>query len=269
MSSLPISLHFAHANGFPSGSYRYLFSHFPAHWHLHALPKFGHTARFPISQNWHNQRDELVEHIEQDIQPQKPIFLVGHSFGAIVSYMAACQLKDRIAGLIMLDPPLVTGVSRMIIRFAKQSSLIDKLTRADLAEARKTAWSVEEDVFAYFQGKALFKDFHHESLLDYVRANTIESPQGKVLNFDNRVEAAVFRNIPHDLNRYTGELTCPSMIVTGTQTDICVPRLRNRFIRANKMAHAEVEGGHMFPLEYPEQTAKIIQRTVEKWAISA
>jgi len=268
LTSSPVTLHFAHANGFPADSYRYLFSILPQSWQIHALPKFGHSQRFPISRNWHNQREELAQSITHDINPQHPIYLVGHSFGAIVSYMTACQLNDKVAGLIMLDPPLVTGFSRMIIRLAKQSSMIDKLTRADLAESRKTQWHHDEDVVDYFKNKALFKHFHEKSLQDYVDANTISHQDGKVLHFDNRVEAAVFRNIPHDLHRYTGQLACPATVITGSHTDICIPRLRNRFIRANNMSHCEVTGGHMFPLEQPVDTAKAIQETIEQWQIS-
>ena len=44
---------FAHANGFPAGTYRALFEQWRAAGRtVHALDRFGHDPRFPVSSNW-------------------------------------------------------------------------------------------------------------------------------------------------------------------------------------------------------------------------
>ena len=79
-------LHFAHANGFPASSYNKVFSSLEEDYQVIAVNKFGHTPRFPISQNWTNQVAELIEYVQD--KSAEPVFAVGHSFGGVISYMA-------------------------------------------------------------------------------------------------------------------------------------------------------------------------------------
>ena len=52
---------FSHANSYPAGCYRLLFEQWrAAGWQVHALPKFGHDRRFPVSSNWPRLVDELA-----------------------------------------------------------------------------------------------------------------------------------------------------------------------------------------------------------------
>ena len=52
-----MNLVFAHANGFPAGTYRTLFEAWrAAGFTVHALPKVGHDPRFPVTSNWPPKR---------------------------------------------------------------------------------------------------------------------------------------------------------------------------------------------------------------------
>ena len=53
-------INFAHANGFPAGSYKTLFDYFPDHFKIIALDKYGHNEQKPINHNWQAQVDELI-----------------------------------------------------------------------------------------------------------------------------------------------------------------------------------------------------------------
>ena len=46
--------------------------------------------------------------------------------GAVVSFMAACERPDLIKGVIMLDPPIASGLARIAFKLLKYSPLIDK-----------------------------------------------------------------------------------------------------------------------------------------------
>ena len=83
------------------------------------------------------------------------------------------------------------------------------------------------------------------------------------LNFDPNIEANMFRTVPDHLDSYYGKLKCPATIVTGEQTDVCVPLMRNRFIKGNKMDHQILPGGHMFPFEKPVTVANKIAEIIE------
>ncbi len=88
MSSLsPIV--FSHANGFPAGTYRLLFDRLRAQGYgVHAIEKFGHDPRYPVTNNWPHLRDQLIHFIEREV-PQRPAWLVGHSLGGFLSLLAA------------------------------------------------------------------------------------------------------------------------------------------------------------------------------------
>mgnify|MGYP003665878190 FL=1 len=258
-----VHLHFAHANGFPAGSYRKLFSALNSDYCVSAIEKFGHTSRFPISKNWGNQTQELISHIEST--QNQPVYGIGHSFGGVVSYMAACTRPDLFKGLIMLDPPMITGLTRVFFRGAKATPLIDKITPAGKTVTRCKQWGKDEDLLAYFQARALFKNMDSDCIADYVSSVTHVQEQHRHLHFKPEVEASIFRNLPHDIYKYYGKLTCPALLITGSQTHVCTERRIRPFIKANHLTHEVFSGGHMFPLESPVETAELINRTIEGW----
>lgn len=262
-SSKPI-VHFAHANGFPSGSYRQMFTHLGEDYQLVALDKFAHSEAYPVAQGWQLQVDEMLKYIRS--QTDQPVFAVGHSFGAVVSYMAVCQHPELFRGLIMLDPPLITGLTRWIVKAIKPTPLFDKFTPAKQAMTRRTKWQKNTDLMDYFSAKSLFKDMQPECIQDYIHSAIEENESGFSLTFDHKVEAKIFRTIPLDINRYYGRLIKPALLVTGSQTQVCRPKLIAPFIKHNKIKHIEIKGGgHMFPLEQPAKTAEVIKQQLSEW----
>lgn len=266
MSQKEISFHFAHANGFPAGSYNTLFSALPKNFNRLHVDKFGHNPDFPVNANWRNQTRELINHVKSAQTDPQGVFAVGHSFGAVISYMAACEAPDLFRGLIMLDPPLVMGPMSHFFRLAKKTPLIDKLTPAKLAETRNTQWPAHTDMVAYFQGKGLFRNMDKRCVRDYVHAVTQTNGEYTSLTFKADIEAELFRTVPHNLNRYKGKLQCPALLVTGKDTTVCKPAMYNRLLKQNKIDHKIMPGGHMFPLEHPDAVAELISTTLLKWS---
>ena len=263
-TSTQINLHFAHANGFPAGSYQQIFKQFPDDFEVHALTQFAHSERFPVNANLGNQVAELIDYLIHKVG--KPVYVVGHSMGAVVSFMAACERPDLIKGVIMLDPPIASGLARIAFRLLKYSPLIDKFSPAGKAKVRCQSWPMGTDLVAYFRAKALFKYFKLECIQDYVSA-AIDEREGKLqLNFDAQIEASIYRNVPHNLNQYYKRLSIPGLLITGRQSDVCIPSFMDTFIKKSKIEHVVFEeGGHMFPLEKPEQVAKLIADRISLW----
>ncbi len=97
---------FAHANGFPAGTYRQLFEPWrEAGWRVLALPKIGHDPRFPVTSNWPHLRDELLHFI--DSEAAAPAYLVGHSLGGYLTLLAATRRPEVARGIVLLDSPLL------------------------------------------------------------------------------------------------------------------------------------------------------------------
>lgn len=259
-----IQLHFAHANGFPAGSYQQIFNQFPDDFEVHALTKFAHSTRFPVNENLSNQVAELLDYLPR--KAAKPSYVVGHSMGAVVSFMAACERPDLIKGVIMLDPPIASGLARIAFKLLKYSPLIDKFSPAGKAKVRCQSWPLGTDLVAYFKARALFKNFQLECIQDYVDA-AIDEIDGKLqLNFDAQIEASIYRNVPHNMNQYYKRLSVPGLLVTGSHSDVCIPSLLGTFVKKSEIERLVFEGGgHMFPLEKPHQVAKLIADKIRLW----
>lgn len=262
--SSKIHLHFAHANGFPAGSYQQIFSQLPSDFEVHALTKFAHSERFPVNANLGNQVAELIDHLEHKVA--KPVYAVGHSMGAVVSFMAACERPDLFKGVIMLDPPIASGLARIAFKLLKYSPLIDKFSPAGKAKVRCQTWPLDTDLVAYFKTKALFKNFQLECIQDYV-SSAIDEREGKLqLNFDAQIEASIYRNVPDNINLYYRRLSVPSLLVTGSHSDVCIPSFLASFVKKTNIEHFIFEGGgHMFPLEKTYQVAKVITDRIRLW----
>jgi len=264
-------VHFAHANGFPSRSYQKLFDHLPKQYAVIALEKFAHNPCYPLNDNWENQVAEMIDYIEKNKGKHEKVVAIGHSFGAVVSYMSACLRPDLFSALIMLDPPLMTGLARYVFRFAKRNKLINRLTPAGITVLRRQKWHIEQDLHAYFAAKSLFKDFDPDCIKDYVSCVVQEQDDHHHLTFDVEIEANIFRTIPHNLPSYAGKLKIPGRLITGKNTDVCVPVLRKPFLKANpSITHLEFKKGkHMFPLEYPIEVAALIEIAIADMGLTA
>ncbi|MDT0594182.1 alpha/beta fold hydrolase [Glaciecola petra] len=260
MSSSQV-LHFAHANGFPAESYNKLFKQLTPRYKVIAKDKFTHNNAYPLNDNWESTVDELVDYTEHHLTKGEKAIAVGHSFGAVISYKAVCKRPDLFSQLIMLEPPLITGITRLLFKIAKRTRFINNITPAGITQIRKQKWYADQDLFDYFSKKALFKHFDPECITDYISAATQQNGAYKVLTFEVQNEADIFRTIPHNLPSYYQSLKVPSTLVSAEYTNVCVPYLRKPFLRHNNnMKHIEfASAGHMFPLEKPIEVASLIE----------
>ena len=266
---------FAHANGFPAGSYQTLFSYLADDIRVVALEKYGHDPKKPINHNWQAQVEELISHVESqqvdynetiDKKVKNKVICVGHSFGAVISFIACCQRPDLFKGLIMLDPPVLSGAGALAARLVKKTKLIDKFSPAGRAKNRRSHWPLGSDIGATFARRKLFREFDKRCLDDYIKYGICERNEQLELVFSPQVEANIFRNIPTNLSSYKNKLTVPATLIYGESTDVFPHHIFKNFIKMNKHIKLKtVKGGHMFPLENPEDTAKLITEIIKEF----
>ena len=163
-------INFVHANGFPAGSYQTLFNYLPDHYQVIAHEKYGHNDKYPVENNWQPLVNELIAFVKQELKntQQEQVISVGHSFGGVIAFIAACQQPQLFKGLIMLDPPVVTGGTAFAMKFLKKTRLIDKFSPAGKAKVRRTQWPLNTDMVKLFSSRQLFKNFDRRCLADYV-----------------------------------------------------------------------------------------------------
>ena len=247
---------FAHANGFPAGTYRRLFDHWrEAGWRVLALPKIGHDARYPVTNNWPHLRDQLLHFIETE--GATDAFLVGHSLGGYLSVLAAARRPDLVRGIVLLDSPLLPSWMARTLQFAKATGIGERFSPGHVSKRRREHWPSVAAARSHFAAKPVFARWAPGVLDDYLACGLEDGMHGQQLSFARQIETAIYNTLPHHLSRLvrTHPLRCPVAFVGGMQSAE-LQRVGMRVVK--RVAHSRVtmlEGTHLFPMEQPRATA--------------
>lgn len=256
-------LHFAHANGFPSATYRRMLDGLAPHVDLKTLPLIGHDPHYPVTNNWPHLKRQLIDSIER--QCDQPVIGLGHSLGGGLTIMAALERPDLFSSIIMLDVPLFSRFESWVVRSVKALGLIDNLTPAGRSKHRRRTWPSVDDARAYFETRGLFRHFHQDCIRDYLACATRTNEDGTVsLSYEVPVELAIFRTVPHTLWVRPGQLQVPGGVILGRDTDTVRKHQYLRMKHKLNLVGSRLPGSHMFPLEHPDETAAEVLSLIQR-----
>jgi len=249
---------FVHANGFPSPSYVSFFDALQKHEHeIDHIEKVALNAEFPVTNNW----SHLVHELEREIESRHdaPVVGIGHSLGGMLSFLLAQKRPDLYSHLILLDPPVINGWQNSIWWLSKKLGFSDRFTPAGASKKRRTHFASREQAYQNLRGKRLFKDFTEASFKAYIEHGLVETDDGQVtLVIDLETELALFRTAPDDLWRYRKPLPMPGLYLTAKASEFASKPFAARLAKTAGMDYKVLEGGHLFPQEYPEETARVV-----------
>ena len=265
---------FAHANGFPAGTYRVLFEAWrAAGWRVLALPMFGHDPKRPPKSNWPHQRDELIDFIEHE--GAAPAYLVGHSMGGYLSLLAASKRPGLARGIVLLDSPVVGGLLAHGVRVFKATGWGKRFSPGRISTKRREHWPGADlgDVHAHFAAKPAFARWAPGVLDDYVASGTRPDAAGtgRVLAFERDIETALYETLPHHLvpllRRHP--VGCPVAFIGGRQsTEVRqVGMVATRRITRGRIQW--IDGSHLFPFERPHATAACVLARLKAFEAAA
>lgn len=257
-------VYFAHANGIASPCYQTFFDYFDADIELKYIPVIGLNPDYPVEPKW----EKLVAQVIADIELQAPkqaVVGLGHSFGALVLLMASYQRPDLFRQLILMDPPFVIGKTAPIFELLQKlgSKKIDHLTPTGLSLKRKDAWSNREQAYQQLRGNALFKQFDERCFQDFIQHGLKEDEAGISLQIPKQVEADIFRTVPSWWWRWPRKApNLPVHLITAEQSAFYKQGFPQGLKKIYGIEFSVVAGGHMFPLESPEQSARDVQQLI-------
>ena len=251
---------FSHANSFVAGTYRRLLEGWRAAGHeVVAIERYGHDERHPIGRNWRGMTQQLLALI--DSLPAPRVWLVGHSMGGYLSLIAAGQRPERVRGIVLLDSPVMSGLTSGVVSMVKAAGLMHRIPQASMAARRRERWASKDEAYRHYAGKPMFAAWHPDVLRDYIDAGTEVDPQdpsgsARCLSFKREVEAAIYATVPHWLLPYWRRHPPggPVAFIGGRRSDV-IPRLGLKAIR--RITHGRISwlaGSHLFPFEQPDAT---------------
>lgn len=225
-----------------------------------SISKLGHNPKYPVNNNWKSLADELIDFLEK--QAKRPVIGVGHSLGALVTFIAAQKRPDLFSAILLLEPPLVYGHLARVFKIAKRVGQIDRITPARKSKHRKKHWDNFLEAKSYFASKKFYNTFEKSCFDAFAKAAVVTTGHGLDLAFQVDVEVSIFRTTPDDLSSYASPLSMPGKIVIGRNSDASLSRCIYPFAQRYQMDVQTIDGEHMFPLQKPDRTAALIQEFI-------
>ena len=85
------------------------------------------------------------------------------------------------------------------------------------------------------------------------------------LSFDPATEIDIYRSVPHTSPGLVTQLQVPLTIVRGRDSRVVMRHHANAVARLPLGEALSVPGGHMFPLEQPQDTARLLKMIFSRW----
>ena len=92
-----------------------------------------------------------------------------------------------------------------------------------------------------------------------------ERGAGLRLRFSAATEISIYRNVPHIVPGRPQQLALPLAIVRGEQSRVVLPHQARQVRRMPRGEQHSLPGGHMFPLERPQDTAHLLRELFGRW----
>ncbi len=254
---------FAHANGFPIGSYEPFLDRLTESFQVtgwEARPLIQGTDPKEIS-GWQTLADDLKTGIEGRFGG--PVIGVGHSLGGVVNLLVGASKPGLYQALVLLDPVIFSGCRSLVWGQMKRWGRAHTMPLMAGALRRRDAWPDRETVRRSWTGKAAFEGWTDAAFDAYLEAGLEQdSNSGKVrLRYPKDWEARIFEVGPHDVWSEISKTTVPILVLRGEHSDTFTTGAARKFERkAQNGVCRVVEGtGHMLPMQRPEDVAEMIE----------
>lgn len=253
------TLHWAHATGFHARLYQPLLDALSQHVNVIAWDARGHGESRDVGDisrfnSWNIYYRDLAALIEQ--QPE-PVWLAGHSFGAMTSMAAATLLRDKVAGVLLVEPVIVDRKTSLLVATGKLFGQTHRLPIAAGAARRRERFDTRQQALDVYRRKSSFKGWQPGWLDHYVEHGFVDEEQGVTLACRPAWEARSFSVMEHRPMKYARIFPQdkPLHILVGEKDSTFWPKARLQL--QQHIGHAQVDAfngtSHFLPMEKPQQ----------------
>jgi pimeloyl-ACP methyl ester carboxylesterase len=212
-------LHFAHATGMHAWLYARLLAPLADRFNIIASDALGHgrTAaidpRAPTSDcvEWEDFAADTIAVIDA-VAPEARWLLAGHSMGGSASLLAAVAAPQRVAGLVLIDPPMIPFE---LAREALAMGIKTANPMTDGAARRRADFPDVASARDRWRGRGVFTGWDDADLEAYLADGLRPAVDGVTLTCTPAWEAATFRGVSHRIEAALVALDRPFALVAG------------------------------------------------------
>ncbi|UCF92586.1 MAG: alpha/beta hydrolase [Desulfobacterales bacterium] len=262
--------HFLHGNGFCAGTYNPFIKYLIEDLHIIASDVRGHGDSVQLNhkriRHWKTFAEDLKTLVEQTLPP--PVIGIGHSLGAVATYIAAAQYPRLFAAIILIDPVILPRKLLALIAFMTLLGLKGNIPLAKAARRRRQIFQGKKEALKLFAaGRGIFKSWSREFVDAYLECGLLEKDaQTAILKCDPELEAQIFESVPLDVWRYAPKIACPVQAIRGAHSDIFGPAAAERLGKIIPDYEWETipDSGHFIPMEKPQACARAIADFIQR-----
>jgi pimeloyl-ACP methyl ester carboxylesterase len=263
-------VHLLHANGFCAGTYSPFVKYLMDDLHVIASDARGHGGSDPADieriKNYDIFAEDLKTLIEATMSP--PVIGMGHSLGAVATYIAAAKYPGLFSCIILLDPSILPRRILWVIAAMKRVGLGGRIPLARGARRRKKIFQGKKEALKRFAaGRGIFKSWSKEFVEAYLECGLLEKDtETAVLKCDPELEAQIFESVPLDVWKHAPKISCPVLAIRGERSDVFTADSAERLKRliADYEFATIADAGHFAPMGKPEECARIITEYIHR-----
>ncbi len=261
----PIAL-LHHANGFCSGTWQLVADSLTDHYHVVAIDARGHGDSYagvvPIDYDWDYFVADLLAVADILLDKtgfEKIEFGIGSSFGGIITAAAEAKRPGMFERIALLDPPIhptVPLVERFKLNIDPVNPVKGQLVPQTLK--RRTHWPSLDEPRSSWRHKGMFANWSDEAFEVYLAECLQVSEDGSVdLKCNPKVEAHIFESTGSlDAMQYAPFVEAPVLYLRAEDGHVPAEFCRGIAGLFKFGQFEEIAGGHLLPLEKPEQVVE-------------
>jgi pimeloyl-ACP methyl ester carboxylesterase len=212
-------LHFAHATGMHAGLYQRLLAPLADRFRITASDARGHgrtAAIHPRAPDGDREEWEVFAAdtlaIMQAVDASAPWLLAGHSMGGSASLLATVMQPEKVAGLVLIDPPMIPFAMARAVLAAGE---LMPNPMADAAARRRADYPDVTSARERWRGRGVFSGWDDADLEAYLADGLRAAVDGVTLACSPAWEAATFRGVSHRVETALAALDRPFALVAG------------------------------------------------------
>ena len=258
-------MHFAHANGYPPGTYLELIDLLKSDYsinaqHFRPLWDDNHNQL----KNWKMFSDDMITAFDQ--QGMKNVIGVGHSMGGITSVVSAVRRPDLFSKLILMDPVILPAAAYRMTDWLPVFLSKKFVPIAKISIKRRDRWESEEELFESFRKKKIFRSISDKGLRLFAKHATKPAPEGGIqLAYSKEWETQVYCT-PIQPWKYLKQLNIPTLIIKAQYSNVITKGVWDDIQSTVKNGtFVEMQGtSHLVPMEAPDRLADLIKKWLKE-----